>query len=328
VAQVNAQLLATGLFTPGLVLSNRQLIERFGLDVDEEWIVERTGIHARHWLPPGQTTSDMAVAAAETILERAGVRAKELDRLILATISPDYISPATATVVARKLGARCAAFDISAACAGFIYALEAGTAAVAAGAERVLVLAADARSRFIDTSDVRSVVLFADGAAGALLGPADEPGVEAIWLGAEGRADMGAHIPAGGALRPTSAETLAAGQHFLQVDSKREIFDLFVAYTREAVEGVLEQAKLSLTDIDLFITHQGNARMVEEVLVDLGIPPQRAMNSIAQHGNTSGATVPMALAEAIEQGRLVAGQRVLLTSVGAGYTFGAAICRM
>jgi 3-oxoacyl-[acyl-carrier-protein] synthase-3 len=323
----HAKILSTGLYTPEVVIDNEELIRRFNLSVDPAWIEECTGIRSRHWMPPGQTTSDMAVEAARGILEEAGVEPRTLDRIILATISPDYISPATATVLARKLGARCPAFDISAACAGFIYGLDLGAAAIRGGEERVLVLAADARSRFIDTSDVRSVVLFADGAAGALLVPAAEPGVEGVWLGAEGREDMGAHIPAGGAALPTSVETVAAGKHFLQVDSKREIFNLFVTYTREAVEGVLALTGISLDEIDLFITHQGNARMVEEVLADLKIPSERAMNSIALHGNTSGATVPMALAEALRDGRVGPGDRVLLTAVGAGYTFGAAVCR-
>jgi 3-oxoacyl-[acyl-carrier-protein] synthase-3 len=278
-------------------------------------------------MQPGETTSDMAVAAARRILDAAGVTARELDRIVLATISPDHPSPSTATIVARKLGARCPAFDLSAACAGFLYALDLGAASVRAGERHVLVLAADARSRFVDTSDVRSVVLFADGAAGVLLEPAEAPGLVAITLGAEGRENMGAYIPAGGAARPTTRETVAAGEHHLRVDAKREIFDLFVRYTRESCEKVLRMAGCALDDVDLFITHQGNALMVDEVLRDLGIPPERAVNEVARHGNTSGATVPIALDEALEAGRIKAGDTLLLSSVGAGYTFGAALVR-
>lgn len=323
-----ARLAAVGHYTPEQVLTNAQLIERFGLDIDAEWIESRTGIRSRHWLEPGQTTSDMVVRAARDILARARVEPAAVERLILATISPDQPSPSTATIVAHKLGLRCAAFDLSAACAGFLYGLETGAQAVAAGATNVLVMAADARSRFVDTTDVRSVVLFADGAAGALLVPGDEPGILATFLGAEARENKGAEVPAGGAARPASAATVAAGEHFLRVDGKREIFDLFVQFTRESVEAVLRETRLSLDDIDLFITHQGNAFMVHEVLEDLGIPIERAVDNVAMHGNTSGATVPIALSESIQSGRVGPGDRVLLTAVGAGYTFGSAVVQL
>jgi 3-oxoacyl-[acyl-carrier-protein] synthase-3 len=316
---------ALGAYTPAQVISNAELIRRFDLAIDPEWIVSRTGIESRHWMSEGETTSDMVVAAAQRILEQAHIEASAVDRIIVATISGDHPSPSTATIVARKLGARCAAFDVSAACAGFLYALELGAASVRAGEERVLVLAADARSRFVDPRDVRSVVLLADGAAGVLLERATQPGLRAIWLGAEGREHMGAWIPAGGALRPASAETVAAGEHYLRIDGRAEIFELFVRFTREAVTKVLERAQLTLDDIDLFITHQGNALMVQAVLDDLGIPAAKAVNDVTRHGNTSGATVPIALCEAWQQGRIRAGSKVLLTAVGAGYTFGAAI---
>lgn len=318
---------SAGKYLPKQVLTNEQLIERCGLGVDARWIEERTGIRSRHWLEPHETTSDMAVGAARALLARRGVSPSELDRIVLATISPDHPSPSTATIVARKLGARCAAFDVSAACAGFLYALELGAAAVRGGERRVLVLAADARSRFVDLSDPRAAVLFADGAAGVLLEPSQAPGFLAFHLGAEGRESMGAHVPAGGATLPASAATVAAGQHFLQIDSRREIFELFVRFAREASEAALSKAGLTLDDVDLFVTHQGNARMVEATLEALGLEPERAVNDVTHHGNTSGATVPIALAEALESGRIRPGHLVLLASVGAGYTFAAALHR-
>ncbi len=318
---------STGCYLPERVLSNRELIERYKLEVNEEWIESRTGIRSRHWMADGQTTSDMVVLAAMKILEHRNCNPMDLDRIVLATASGDHPSPATATIVARKLGARCAAFDISAACAGFLYGLDLGKSAVRDGEERVLVMAADARSRFINLSDRRSVVLFADGAAGVLL-EANQGGVlEAVFIGSEGRERMGAWIPAGGALLPTSEATVANGQHHLRVDGLREIFDLFKGFTREAVEGVLARAGRSLDDIDLFITHQANEYLVREILDDLGIGEERAVIECAQHGNTSSATVPIALAEAKTSGRISKGDRVLMTSVGAGYTFGAAIHR-
>jgi 3-oxoacyl-[acyl-carrier-protein] synthase-3 len=320
-----ATIRAAGCYLPGQVIDNDALIERFRLSIDSDWIVSRTGIRSRHWMSADQTTSDMCVAAAGQILRRAGVSARDIDRIILATISPDLPSPATATIVARKLGAACAAFDISAACAGFLYGLDLGIAAIRGGAGLVLVLAADARSRFLDPTDVRSVVLFADGAGGVLLEGSDNPGFLSIYLSAEGRERMGAHIPAGGAARPATHQTVDARLHFLKVDGRKEIFELFVRYTRVACMRALEAAGLTLQDVDLFITHQGNALMVQAVLDDLGIPSTKAVNNVAYHGNTAGASVPIALAEAIEEGRIRQGSRVLMTSVGAGYTFGAAV---
>jgi len=316
---------STGSALPAQVLDNAELIARFALPVDAAWIESRTGIRSRHWLGEGETTSDLAVRAAQTALERAGVDARQLDRIVLATISPDRPSPATALTVARRLGARCTAFDVSAACAGFLYGLDLGAAAVRAGERNVLVVAADARSRWVDTQDVRSVVLFADGAGAALLGPADRPGLSPVVLGAEGRASPGAHVPAGGTARPASRATVEAREHFLVVDSRQEIFELFVRFTREAVERLLERTRSSLDEVDLFITHQGNSLMVKAVLEDLGIDPARAVDNVAEHGNTSGATVPIALDEALRDGRLGPGKRALLTSVGAGYTFGAVL---
>jgi 3-oxoacyl-[acyl-carrier-protein] synthase-3 len=320
-----ARITACGSYLPKEVLTNEELIERFSLDIDSEWIKSRTGIESRHWMSADQTTSDMVALAAEQVLENAGVVAADVDRIVLATISPDQPSPATAMRVARLIGARCPAFDLSAACAGFLYGLDLGAASIRGGEERVLVLAADARSRFVDPKDRRSLVLFADGAAGVLLEASDAPGLLSVCLGAEGRERPGAEVPAGGAREPASHATVDARRHFVRVDGKQEIFDLFLEYTREACTKALKAAKLSLDDIDLFICHQGNAHMVQLVLDDLGLPPERSVCDVAQHGNTSAATVPIALAEAHAAGRIQAGQRVLLTSVGAGYTFGAAI---
>jgi 3-oxoacyl-[acyl-carrier-protein] synthase-3 len=314
-----------GAYTPPQVIDNEDLIRRFELPIDPHWIESRTGIKSRHWMAEAQTTSDIAFEAARCILERAEIEPRDLDRIILATSTPDHWNPATATIVARKLGARCAAFDVSADCAGFLYALDLGAASVHRGARWVLVLAAEARSRFIDPRDVRSMVHFADGAAGVLLGPAEEPGLWASWLGAEGRENMGAHIPAGGARKPANHATVEAREHYLQVGNRAEIFELSVRFTREACQRVLEQARMTMDDIDLFITHQGNAHMVRAVHYDLGIDHERAVDNVEHHGNTSGATVPIALAEAFDAGRIRKGAKVLLTAVGAGYTFGAAI---
>ncbi len=321
----NVAITATGFHTPSWVMSNDQLIERFGLNIDSEWIESRTGIESRHWLEDGRTTSDMAAQAAMAVLDSAGLEASALDRIILATISGDYPNPSTASILARKIGARCMAFDLSAACAGFMYALDLGVASVRNGAERVLVVAADARSRFIDKTDRRSVVLFGDAAAGVLLEPSAAPGFLSIRCGGEGREDPGAWIPAGGAALPTSQETMSQGLHHIRIAGKREIFQQFVDYTLEICAEALGSAGLDAADIDLFITHQGNARLVELLARALGLPPEKTISNIAYHGNTAGAALPLALAEAWQQGRLRKGDRLLLSSVGAGTAFGAAV---
>ncbi len=322
-----AKIAATGSWTPSKAITNEELVKRFDLEIEPSWIARRTGIKSRHWLDPELATSDMAVEAARVILERGGVEASQLDRIILATITPDFPSPATATIVAGKLGVRCTAFDVSAACAGFPYALELAASAIQSGDERVLVLCADTRSRFVDPNDRRSLVLFGDGAAGALVVASEEPGFVAISLGSEGGGPVGAYVPAGGSARPASVETVMAGEHYVKIDPLPAIFAKFKQLTRESCEAVLEKAQVSLSDIDLFVTHQGNQRMLEVVLAELGIPSEKAVDNVAHHGNTAGAAVPIALAEAIESGRISKGDLVLICSVGAGFSFGAAIHR-
>jgi 3-oxoacyl-[acyl-carrier-protein] synthase-3 len=325
---LRAGITAVGCYLPDQVLTNSDVISRFGLDIDEAWIESRTGIRSRHWLRDGETTSDMAVAAAHQVLTNGGLRADQLDRIVLATISGDYPSPATASVVAQKLGTRCPAYDISAACAGFLYGLEIAAGAIACGDKNVLVLCADARSRFIDKADRRSVVLFADGAGGALVQPrtGTGTGLASVYLGADGkRKGLGVWVPAGGAANPTSHATLARGEHFLQVEGFKEIFSSFIGYVQEAVERALRKAGMSLSNIDLFIPHQGNAHLVQQTIEALGFPAEKTINNVATHGNTSGASIPIALAEAVAAGRVKPGDTVLMAAVGAGNTFGAVV---
>lgn len=318
---------ATGVYLPPVVIDNKELLERFDLGVDAHWIETRTGIRERHWMSPDQTTSDMAAEVARSILESSGLEASDVDRIVLATISPDRLSPATATEVARKIGARCPAFDISAACSGFLYALDIGRGAIAYGEENVLVICAEARSRFVNTSDRRGTVLFSDGAAGVLLRPGETPGLLSVAIGAEGLETRGAWVPAGGAAMPATHETVEQGLHFIHVDGFRDIFERFKAYTREGVGMALRRAGVTLEEIDVFITHQGNAFLVDEIVADLGVDPAKAINDVAHHGNTSGASVAIALAEARADGRIADGALVLVTAAGAGWTFGAAVLR-
>lgn len=324
--QPHVAITASACYLPTQILNNRDIIERFNLDVDEAWIESRTGIHQRHWMNDEETTSDMVVAVAREILQRRNLSPNDLDRIILATISGDYPSPATATIAAQKLGTRCAAFDISAACTGFLYALDIGAGAIRNGDQRVLVVAADARSRFIDKTDRRGTVLFADGAAGILLESSAQAGLLGVFLGANGHIPtMGAWVNAGGARNPTTPETVAKGEHYLQVDTLNNIFPMFIDHVEEAISKVLKKVGLSLDDIDVFIPHQGNSHLIDRIIARLDFPAKRTINYVHRHGNTSGATIPIALVEALECGDIQPGQKVLMATFGAGNTFGAAV---
>lgn len=318
---------ASACYLPDNILSNDELIKHCGLDIDDAWIRSRTGIESRHWLREGQTTSDMVVEVAQALLAQAQLQVSDIDRIVLATVSGDYPSPSTAALVARKLGACCSAFDISAACTGFIYALDVGMGAIATGDKHVLVIAADARSRFIDKSDRRGAVLFADGAGGMLLGRGSgEQGFRSVFTCADGRYDtFGAWVPAGGSVQPTSLETVQAGQHYLQVDGLKEIFALFVDYTRLATDAALQKAGMQWSDIDVYIPHQGNAYLVDHIIRALDFPADKTINDVARHGNTTSASIPIAFAEARAAGRIKPGDRVMMSAVGAGITYGAAI---
>ncbi len=324
---MHVRIAGLGASVPSTSEGNAELVARLGLKVTPEWIVRNTGVEARHWLEDGRTTSDLAADAARAALDDAGLRPTDLDRMVLATVSPDFPTPPTSSRVLRKLGARCAAYDLQATCAGFLYALDAGVAAVRNGSERVLVVAAEARSRFIDRSDHRAAVLFSDGAAAVVLTRSDRPGVLGVHLGAEGMEMLGAWIPAGGAELPTSAATVAEGGHHLRVDGRKEIFAHFLRLVEESVASVLARAGHHLDEVDLLVPHQGNARLTEAIADRLGVPRERTANTIGPHGNVSGASIPLALHDLRREGRLRPGDLVLLTAVGAGATFGAALLR-
>jgi len=318
---------STGSYTPDQVLTNDELVKRFGLTVDHDWIVSRTGIHSRHWLMPGDTTSDLAVRAAQRCLARANVSPQDIDRLIVATISPDMPSPSTATIVARKLGMRCMAFDVSAACSGYLYGLEIAAGAIQMGARKVLVIGADARSRYLNPKDHRSMVLFADGAGCALVEPSQQPGLLSIVCGSQGQEQMGAYILAGGAQRPTTIDTVMAGEHYLQVDPKTDIFRMFVSHVSDVCQQALSRAGLTIADVDVFLTHQGNGPLIHLVADAMGVAPEAVVDEVANHGNTAGASVAIVLDELIRSARIKPGSTVLLSAVGAGLTFAAAVHR-
>ncbi|MDB5095637.1 MAG: 3-oxoacyl-(acyl-carrier-protein) synthase [Cyanobacteria bacterium RYN_339] len=320
---------ATGMYLPARVVTNEDLIAEGGLPVSARWIERHTGIRERRWAAEGEFTSDLAAAAARDVLARAGVDAADLDRLILATISPDWPTPATAVVVQHAIGARCPAFDVSSACAGFMVALDLGVRCVQTGENAVLALAAEIRSRWIDKTDPRVAPLFSDGAAGALLVPAPAgTGFLATVLQADGSGAEKVLVPAGGSRKPASAETVAAGEHFIRMVDGRAIFEQAVVGMGAIAALALEKAGLSLGDVDLVIPHQPNKLIVEAAKKAMGVPLDRVVMTVDRLGNCTAATVPLALHEAVVSGRLRPGQTALLLAVGGGYSAGAAVYKV
>ena len=322
-----ATITSIGRFVPEKVLTNADL-ERM-VDTSNEWILERTGIRERHIAEPGVGTSDLATEAARQALERRGIAASEVDLIIVATVTPDMLFPATACLVQDKLGANHAwGFDLSAACCGFLYALTTGAHFISAGAhERVLVIGADVMSSIIDYEDRTTCVLFGDGAGAILLeAAANGGGLLDFNHHVQGSGGFYLYMPGGGSLHPASTETVAKKMHFVHQDG-RQVFRYAVRQTYEASASLLERHKLTPADISLLVAHQANGRILDAAAERLGLPPEKVVKNIDKYGNTTGATIPLALADAQEQGRLKPGDLILMVSVGAGLTVGSCLIR-
>jgi 3-oxoacyl-[acyl-carrier-protein] synthase-3 len=309
------------------VLTNRDL-ERM-VDTTDEWIVQRTGIRERRIVDEGKTTSDLAAEAAEKALAAAEVSPREIDLVLVATASPDHLVPPTSCRVQAKIGAsRSAAFDVGAACSGFLTALATGSRFVSTGgAERVLVIGAECLSRITDYTDRTSCILFGDGAGATVLAPLERaPRGEILEtrLGADGTGYEFIWIPSGGAARPASAETVAAKEHFLRLRG-REVFKFAVSRMVELIEGTL--APYDPSEVGIVIPHQVNLRILDAALERLDLPRDRLEVTIDRYGNTSAASIPVALDEAVRAGRVVPGKLVLLVAFGAGLTWGSALIR-
>jgi len=312
---------------PARVVTNAELATM--LDTTDEWIVERTGIRERRIAGEGETTATLALAAAQAALERADADPRDIGLIIVATSTPDRLMPATACRVQNELGAvHAGAFDLNAACSGFVYALTMGQAAIAAGIYRsVLVIGADTMSTVINWQDRATAVLFGDGAGAVLLRATDEDyGVLATLLGADGAGDELLSIPAGGSAQPATAKSVDAGLHTLQMNG-RMVFRFAAHILPEATLEVLRTAGLSLDAVDWIIPHQANVRIVEAAAERLKVPLARFALNIGAYGNTSAASVPIALCEAAEDGRIEPGQHVVLVGFGAGLTWAAAVVR-
>ncbi len=318
----------TGMYVPGDPINNAEVVRRFGLDVTPEWIYERTGIRTRHWLAPDRATSDMAIEAAREALADAGRTPADVDLLLLATVTPDHPSPATASIVAGALGLQCMALDVSAACAGFLHGVDMAAAMITAGrAYNALVVAADARSRNFDPSDHRTVVLFGDAAGAAVLTRSEVPGFLGFHAASERRGGLAVWTPAGGTRKPITAEAVEAGEHFVKMESSRALFPAVREFCARAALGALHDAGLELDDIDRVVLHQGNGVLVDALLDDLGVPTHKGIRTIERYGSCSGAALPVALATARAEGQIEAGHTVLLAATGAGWTMSGAVHR-
>ena len=317
--------MGTGSYAPPNVVPNEALGE---LGYDAEWIVQRTGILSRHHAEPGTSTSDLAIRAAERCLIQSRVGPDEIDFILVATMTPDNPTPSTACHVQRELGCTCPAMDMNAACAGFMYALVTGMHFVQSGAyQRVLVIGADMMSRTVNPADQKTYPLFGDGAGAVLLGPSDgETGLISYSLGADGEGGPLLCIPGGGTREPLTPESMAQGRQFLHMDG-RAVFKWAVRTLHEAVEEVVDASELEMDDIDLAVFHQANTRILDAAAESLGLPKSKLFVNLDRYGNTSAASIPLALAEAVAQGRIRKGSHVVLAGFGAGLAFGAGVLR-
>jgi len=298
------------------------------VDTTDGWIRDRTGIEARHFAADGVVTSDLAVDAALIALESAGITPQQVDVIICASVTGDTPFPATAVWVQQKLGLSCPAFDVNAACAGFSYGLATATAFVQAGtADTVLLVGAEVFSRILDFSDRQTCVLFGDGAGATVIQASDRPGIEETVLGADGRAAEILIMPGGGSREPATPESVQALRHRIRMPNGREVFKRAVTEMAAACRAVLEKNGHTADDVDLLIPHQANARIMIAVAERLGIPLERAVVDVAEVGNTSAASIPIAMDRAWRAGRMKEGDLVLFTSFGAGLTWGATVMR-
>lgn len=322
------RIVGTGSCLPPRRVSNHdmtQLLSARGLETSDEWIVSRSGISARHFVDDGMLSSDLGTAAARQAIDMAGLTPDDIDLIIMATSTPDFLGgfPSTACVVQRKLGITndCAALDVQAVCSGFVYALSVADNFIRGGMyKRVLVIGAEVFSRILDFNDRTTCVLFGDGAGAVVLSAADEPGVLATRLHADGRHADILCVPGavqGGAIQ---------GSAFLYMDGQA-VFKLAVSVLEKVANEVLQAAGMEASQIDWLIPHQANIRIMQGTAKKLGLPMEKMVVTVDQHGNTSAASIPLALDVAVRDGRIKAGQHLLMEGVGGGFTWGAVLAR-
>jgi 3-oxoacyl-[acyl-carrier-protein] synthase III len=323
-----AKISALGRYVPPRTVTNYDLAKR--VDTNHDWVVTRTGIVERHWVEPGTPTSELAAKAVDNLLQVRGIEADEVDLIIVATVTPDMFFPATACIVQNKVRAtRAWGFDISAACSGFLYALTVGAQFISCGRhEKVVVVGADVMSSITDPDDRSTCVLFGDAAGAVLLEPSqdDELGILDFLHEVDGSGGEFLYMPAGGSLNPASHETVDKKMHFVHQDGQ-PVFKYAVRKMGEISRGILQRNGLQNSDVDLFIAHQANLRIINAAAEKLGLDDARVVKNISKFGNTTAATIPLAIGDAIDDGRLKKGKLVVFAAVGAGYTVGSVLSR-
>ena len=318
---------ATGQYYPEQRVTNEDLSKM--VDTNDEWIRSRTGIGSRHWVEKGVGASSLAAPALQMALDRRGMKAEELEVIIIATVTPDTLFPATACRVQEAIGAKNAfGFDLSAACSGFVYALTTGAALIASGAySKVAIVGVDIMSSIIDMEDRTTCVLFGDGAGAVILEPVEEGlGIIDFEHRVDGSGGCFLQMPAGGSLKPASHETVAAKDHFVH-QAGMEVFKFAVREMAESCRSLLDRNDFKPTDLTLFVPHQANIRIMDAAAKRMDLPMERMAVNIDRYANTTAATIPTALHQALEAGQLAKGDLVLFSAFGAGFTWGSVLLR-
>jgi len=326
-ALVRTKITALGTYVPPRLLTNADLEKM--VETSDQWIVERVGIRERHIVDKGVATSDLGVQAAKRALAERGIAPSDLDAIIVATVTPDMLFPCSACLVQHKLGAkRVWGFDLNAACSSFLYALQVGARFVASGAhQKVMVIGADVMSSIIDYTDRATCVIFGDGAGAVILEPAeDSEGIIDFLHEVDGSGGCSLFMPGGGSLNPASHETVSQKMHYVHQDGQA-VFKFAVRKMAELCEDLLERNGLTSEDIDVFVPHQANKRIITATADRLKMPIEKVIIDIDRYGNTTSATIPLAMNSARQQGKLNKGDLVLLAAVGAGFTVGTALVR-
>lgn len=326
---LHSKIIGTGSFLPPRRVTNQELsaqLAEAGIETSDEWIVSRSGITARHYADPGVQASDLATEAAQRALQAAGIEANDIDLIILATSTPDFLGgfPSTACIVQRKLGItnNCAAMDLQAVCSGFVYALTVADSLIRTGAhKKALIIGAEVFSRILDFNDRTTCVLFGDGAGAVVLTASEEPGILSSKLHADGRYADILCVP--GSVQGGAVD----GSGFLYMDGPA-VFKLAVSVLEKVANEALELAGMTAADIDWLIPHQANLRIMQSTAKKMGLPLERMVVTVDQHGNTSAASIPMALDTAVRDGRIRPGHHVMMEGVGGGFTWAAALVRM
>ena len=325
---MRAKISALGTYVPPHVLTNADLEKM--VETSDDWIVSRVGIRERHLVENGVATSDLAVEAAKKALEERGIEPSEIEAIVVATVTPDMLFPSTACVIQHKLGMKNTwGFDLSAACSAFVYALQTGAQFIATGAhKKVMVIGADVMSSIIDYTDRNTCILFGDGAGAVVLEPADEDSLGIIDFIHEidGSGGCALYMPGGGSLHPSTRETVDKKMHYVHQDGQA-VFKYAIRKMAEICEKILRRNGLKPSDIDAFIPHQANRRIITATGERLGLRPESVIINIDRFGNTTAATIPLAMETARQECKLKKGSLVLLASVGAGFTTGATLLR-